>query len=92
MKVLLFLLPLLSFASTQDCLDQIVEAPQKLSQTCLYKDLNHHVLNDGIIQFTPNYALWTDGADKLRWIFIPEGAKINNDDQDNWIYQREQLV
>lgn len=86
MKLFLFLFPFLAFANTENCLKNVVDAPAKLSETCLYKDLNHHLIADDIIQFTPNYALWTDGASKRRWIYLPRNSKINNDDQNNWIF------
>ncbi len=57
-------------------------APQRLSETGLY-------LADGTVDprnrpFTPQYPLWTDGADKERWIRLPEGKTIDVSDLDAW--------
>ena len=34
--------------------------------------------------FPPQYPLWTDGADKARWIHLPQGARIDVADVDAW--------
>lgn len=56
--------------------------PQRLSETGLYAA-------DGSIAaenrpFAPQYPLWTDGAQKARWIRLPEGATIDVSDLDAW--------
>jgi hypothetical protein len=59
-----------------------VEPPRLLSETGLYAA-------DGSVAaanapFAPQYPLWTDGADKARWIHLPEGARIDVTDVDAW--------
>jgi hypothetical protein len=56
--------------------------PQRLSETGLFAA-------DGSVAprnlpFAPQYPLWTDGAAKSRWIYLPEGAKIDVSDLDVW--------
>ena len=34
--------------------------------------------------FTPQYPLWSDGAKKQRWIYLP--APIDGRDADNWVF------
>lgn len=34
--------------------------------------------------YSPQYPLWSDGADKRRWIYIPKRRKINTNDPNNW--------
>ncbi|NRB36907.1 MAG: hypothetical protein HRU20_00400 [Pseudomonadales bacterium] len=60
--------------------------PQLLSQTCLYTDIQRYSLSGDVHRFTPNYQLWSDGADKSRWIYLPPGKRINSDDPDRWIF------
>jgi hypothetical protein len=36
--------------------------------------------------FAPGTALWTDGADKLRWIAVPEGKQIDTSDPNGWVF------
>lgn len=38
----------------------------------------------GVAPFTPQYPLWTDGADKRRWIALPPGHAIDGSDPDAW--------
>lgn len=60
--------------------------PLELSQTCLYKNIKIKKLNDQIYTFKPNYPLWTDGAQKNRWIYFPANSKIITDNKDNWLF------
>ncbi len=34
--------------------------------------------------FSPQYPLWSDGAAKRRWVYLPEGATIDVSDPDRW--------
>lgn len=36
--------------------------------------------------YSPQYPLWSDGAEKRRWVFIPKGGIINTDNPDSWIF------
>lgn len=36
------------------------------------------------IAFSPQYALWSDGATKRRWIYLPPGSSIDASDPDAW--------
>jgi hypothetical protein len=56
--------------------------PARLSDTGLY-------LADGTVDprnrpYAPQYPLWTDGAEKSRWIRLPEGARVDASDLDAW--------
>lgn len=65
-----WILFLFSIATAQDTL------PENLSDTYInHKDL---------IAFKPEYALWTDGAAKERWIYIPQGMQIDTSDMNHW--------
>lgn len=37
-------------------------------------------------QFAPRYPLWTDAADKRRWIALPRDAAIDGSRPDAWIF------
>lgn len=41
---------------------------------------------DGVLPFTPQYPLWTDGATKRRWIRLPPGTSIDTSDPDAWVF------
>src|SRR5580704_11820504 len=41
-------------------------------------------INPGIQTYTPQWALYADGATKQRWIFLPPGSQIDTTDMDHW--------
>jgi hypothetical protein len=58
--------------------------PARLSETGLYTA-------DGSIDprnrpFAPQYPLWTDGAAKSRWVYLPAATKIDVSDVDAWSF------
>jgi len=59
-------------------------AVEKLSMTGLYQDIKKGILAKGVVPFTPQFVLWTDGAKKKRWIYLPPGAKIDSSNMDVW--------
>ncbi len=61
-------------------------APQNLSASCLYDDKYLRSISPQLIKFTPNYQLWSDGAYKSRWIYLPPKTQINTTNPDRWIF------
>jgi hypothetical protein len=59
-------------------------APATISATGLYSDTAAKTLSAYVQEYTPQYPLWSDGAVKTRWIYIPECGVIDNDDEDDW--------
>ncbi|MGA2342730.1 MAG: chitobiase/beta-hexosaminidase C-terminal domain-containing protein [Steroidobacteraceae bacterium] len=47
--------------------------PRLLSQTGVFKDTRNLVPNDELIPYDLVVPFWSDGADKLRWIAVPDG-------------------
>ena len=82
-----FLLPVKP-ATTINCqtTSQEKNVPVLLSQTCLYENIKHLTISDELHRFTPNYQLWSDGANKSRWIYLPKGKKIDTSDPDQWVF------
>lgn len=62
----------------------IATAPQRLADTGLYADFAARTLAPGVLTFTPQYPLWTDGAAKQRWVALPPGTTIDAGDVDHW--------
>lgn len=56
--------------------DVIERAPARLSETGI----------DGpdVVPYEPRFALWSDGADKQRWIRLPPGVPVDTTDPDDW--------
>ncbi len=50
----------------------------------LYADEACERLAQGVRPYAPRFALWSDGAEKERFVFLPEGATIDGTDSDVW--------
>lgn len=51
--------------------------------TTWFRRLTHY--NRGLfLAYSPQYPLWSDGAEKRRWIYLPKRSKIDTKDADNW--------
>jgi hypothetical protein len=55
-----------------------------LSQTGLYRDIANKLLAPDLIAFEPTYKLWSDGAEKHRYVRVPAGERIDTSDMDHW--------
>jgi hypothetical protein len=64
--------------------DQLAQLPQKLSETGLYQDTATRALAPGVRAYRPQFELWSDGAEKTRWVWLPTGASIDTSDPDFW--------
>jgi hypothetical protein len=60
--------------------------PTKLSETGLFSDIKTQALAPGVFAFEPAYFLWSDGATKRRWVYMPPGGKILTDNMEYWQY------
>lgn len=60
-----------------------------LSATGLFTGVNPDGtlrLSTGVMPFEPKYALWSDGAQKTRWVYLPPGNKIDTSDPNHWSF------
>jgi hypothetical protein len=57
--------------------------PQHLHETGLFADLGTAV-DAKNLAFAPQYPLWSDGAHKRRWIYLPPGTAIDASRPDAW--------
>ena len=53
--------------------------PRKLSETGLFASTKDHIPAAGLIPYSVNAALWSDGAEKDRFIALPGDSKIEFD-------------
>ncbi len=58
----------------------------RLSATGLYQGAGVTRVHPKLLSFAPQYPLWTDGAEKSRWIQLPAGTSIDASDPDVWIF------
>jgi hypothetical protein len=61
----------------------LAAAPRSLADTGL-RDPASGELAAGVRAYTPRFELWSDGADKRRWVLLPPGAQIDTTDMDAW--------
>ena len=60
--------------------------PQDLRCTGLYARFDAGVLACNVRSYAPAYELWSDGAKKARWVFIPADKKIDTTDPGEPVY------
>lgn len=49
--------------------------PRKLSETGLFRSVKGHQMQPGLIPYSVNSPLWSDGAFKARWIALPAASQ-----------------
>jgi hypothetical protein len=62
------------------------EAPARLSETGLYSNIANKTLATYAKVYQPEFPLWSDGADKVRHIYIPKCSKVDSTDMDHWVF------
>ncbi len=61
--------------------------PQNLRDTCLYTEMAFYTINPALVYYKPNFPLWTDDAEKYRWVYLP-AAPINTKDPNQWVFPK----
>ncbi len=57
---------------------------QTLSQTGLYAEIARKRIASSVKPYDVAHVLWSDGAEKHRWLRLPSDAKIDTSDMDYW--------
>ena len=78
--IAVFALTLAAVAATAGPIEPL---PQRLSATGLLVPGSARVA-PGVIPFSPQYPLWSDGTRKRRWIQLPRGTSIDASRIDAW--------
>jgi hypothetical protein len=60
--------------------------PTELRCTGLYANFEQRTLACNVHGYTPAYELWSDGAKKQRYVWLPEGKKMETTDPSEPIY------
>lgn len=58
--------------------------PQRLSATGLFESGSTIAVTSENLSFSPQYPLWSDGATKRRWIYLPAGTFVDATHADAW--------
>jgi hypothetical protein len=72
----------------QAALAEASSAPLHLRDTGLYAPGSMSEIAPGVLAFSPQYPLWSDGASKRRWIALPPGTSIDAAKPDAWVFPR----
>ena len=74
-------------ATALDCTPSTATgAPHDLACTGLYAQLSTKVVATDVHAFEPGLRLWSDGASKSRWVYLPPGSKIDTSNVDEWVF------
>lgn len=75
------------FRAPDDCdIPEGAVLPADLRCTGLYGDWEARTLACGVHAYVPAFELWSDGAEKERYMALPAGARIDMSDPDDFIY------
>lgn len=66
--------------------DETLPYPIDLRCTGMYADFEARTIADGVREFKPGFQLWSDGAEKTRWIYLPPGTTIDVSDPYEWTF------
>jgi len=62
------------------------EFPKKLSQTGCFEPTNIKAVASGVIPYTVISPLWSDGADKGRYLAIPDDRRLSVDEEGDILF------
>ena len=68
------------------CSDDTSRVPSSLECTGLYSNLANKTVAKSALPFTPAWPLWSDGAEKHRWVSLPPDTQIDNSSPNNWVF------
>lgn len=72
------------------CLEDIERSldglPEDFACTGLYTDVAEKALAASVHAFEPAIPLWSDGSEKARWIYLPEGTRIDASSPNAWVF------
>ncbi len=60
------------------------DLPPLLSRTGIFRSLADLTPNPGLMPYRVNTPLWSDGADKRRWVALPGDARVGFTEKGEW--------
>jgi hypothetical protein len=64
--------------------DVEADTPLRLSEVGLFSDVGALAPADRVVDYEPNWPLWSSGTDKQRLVHVPEGAKVDTAKAEGW--------
>lgn len=65
--------------------------PRDLRCTGLYGNFDQRQVACGVLEYKPAYELWSDDAQKRRWVSMPAGKKVDVSNSDAFVFPDETL-
>lgn len=78
----------LAAGAVADARETIAPLPQRLSDTGLFVPGSTTEIRAENLPFSPQYPLWSDGAVKRRWLYLPPGTSIDASRPNAWEFPR----
>lgn len=75
-----------SAAPLPECSEPDMGLPNDVFCTGLYRDADPSHYAQSARPYTPGVTLWSDGAEKQRYLYLPEGAAIDTSNMDAWSF------
>lgn len=66
--------------------------PENLDELGLFSELDGFAPAPGYEPYEVNSPLWSDGAAKQRWLFVPEGSRVDYVSRDSWAFPPGSVV
>ncbi|MBA3937063.1 MAG: PQQ-dependent sugar dehydrogenase [Planctomycetes bacterium] len=66
--------------------------PHLLSETGLFASTAEHRVAPGVIPYSVNSPLWSDGAAKQRFMAIPGDGRIENQGDNGWTFPQDSVL
>ncbi|MCI0377101.1 MAG: PQQ-dependent sugar dehydrogenase [Gemmataceae bacterium] len=66
--------------------------PRKLSDSGLFRSVKGHVMEPALVPYSVNAVLYSDGANKERWLGIPGDGKIEFTTSRGWNFPDETVI
>ncbi len=66
--------------------------PTRLSETRLFADIANGRVAEGLIPYSVQSPLWSDGAGKSRWMAVPSGTTIEGTDVWGWNFPADSVL
>jgi uncharacterized repeat protein (TIGR03806 family) len=67
-----------------DAMESSATFPRRLSETGLFASTAEHVPAPGVVPYSVNAPLWSDGAKKARFLAIPDDGQIQFTESRGW--------
>jgi hypothetical protein len=68
------------------CVMDTAGEPTELRCTGLYSDWPSRTIAPDVQVYDPGLHLWSDGAVKTRWIYLPPNTTIDTSNMDEWVF------